>query len=76
MNKILLAFLSCILFYGCRDVVREEDNRVYCLIHDPQFQDVLNKYGAKSDTIFNIGLNADRKSVIYELRILIEKKHY
>lgn len=76
MNKILLAFLSCILFYGCGDVVREEDSRAYSLIHDPQFQDVLNKYGAKCDTIFNVGLNADMNSVLYELRIKIEKKHY
>lgn len=76
MNKILITFLSCILFCGCGDIVKEEDKRAYCLTHDPQFQDVLNKYGAKFDAIYNIGLNTDRTKVIYEIRIRIDKEHH
>lgn len=49
MNSIKLISLTlvCLAFSGCGHKLREQDTRVYNLVNDPEFHELLTKYNVK-----------------------------
>lgn len=49
MNSIKLISLTlvCLAFSGCGHRLREQDTRVYNLVNDPAFRELLTKYNVK-----------------------------
>ena len=49
MNAIKLISLTliCLAFSGCGHKLREQDTRVYNLVNDPAFRELLTKYNVK-----------------------------
>ena len=49
MNSIKLISLTlvCLAFSGCGHRLCEQDTRVYNLVNDPEFRELLTKYNVK-----------------------------
>ena len=45
--KLISLMLVCLAFSGCGHRLREQDTRVYNLVNDPAFREVLTKYNVK-----------------------------